>query len=724
MDHAKVKVNSAYFPTILRLRTYILSLFVFLVIVTGGTIALFGFWVESNEARGKGKQILSLLALDTNNTVETLLNNIQSIGDSISMSGDKLLKHFPTEEKLSQLSYGFVMDQPFINSMEFIDELTGTSVLIMKKAEQVITQISKKNSASGKFQSTSYLGDIFSNKIVSTPIEVSDPREGKIYQAARASMLRGWSDMRQINEGPAGSVSHIFSYLFMLKNANGSPMGLASINISLQYFHQLLAEQSSLIGYDGCVIIAERNRFGKISILGGTSNVKAPIIDESRLIFTPAEHPDSRVRAIEKVLTASSKTDEDLFNMTDVKFISIRSDDGSVWDCVIKSALTDDKPDCLIVTMAKQNLLLANTHLHVKIQGAIITFILLVGGAIGWRLAGRMAKPMEALAVDIAAICQGDIRPSGSIDTNIREIAELSRGIEILKAGLITLRRYSPHELVDQMIRTRREAQLFVERLDLTLFFSDIEGFTSICETLLPNQMLSLTSDFLASFARAIQLRRGNVDKFIGDSVMAFWNAPLPQQDHALLACLAALDCVQAIDQINSRSAESGLPAIRARIGIHTGIALVGNVGSEDRMNYTAMGDTVNLASRLEGANKQYGTTIMISESTKIAAGSGIETRPIDLVAVKGKSNAIMVHELIGQSGQISAQLLRKIELTTQGWNHYIAKQFKESRLCYASVIAETGEDHLARLFIERCAGLEAHPPGNDWIGEMHMTTK
>ena len=724
MDHAKAKLKPAFFPTILRLRTYILSLFVFLVIVTGGTIALFGFWVESNEASGKGKQILSLLALDTNNTVETLLTNIQSIGDSISMSGDKLLKHFPTEEKLSQLSYGFVLDQPFINSMEFIDELTGTSVLIMKKAEQVITQISKKNSASGKFQSTSYLGDIFSNKLVSTPIEVSDPREGKIYQAARASMLRGWSDMRQINEGPAGSVSHIFSYLFMLKNANGSPMGLASINISLHFFHELLAKQSSLIGYDGCVIIAERNRFGKISILGGTSNVKAPIIDESRLIFTPAEHPDSRVRAIEKVLTAPSKTDEDLFNMTDVKFISIRSDDGSAWDCVIKSALTDDKPDCLIVTMAKQDLLLANTHLHVKKKGAIITFILLVGGAIGWRLAGRMAKPMEALAVDIAAICQGDIRPSGSIDTNIREIAELSRGIEILKAGLITLRRYSPHELVDQMIRTRREAQLFVERRDLTLFFSDIEGFTSICETLLPNQMLSLTSDFLASFARAIQLRRGNVDKFIGDSVMAFWNAPLPQQDHALLACLAALDCVQAIDQINSRSAESGLPAIRARIGIHTGIALVGNVGSEDRMNYTAMGDTVNLASRLEGANKQYGTTIMISESTKIAAGSGIETRPIDLVAVKGKSNAIMVHELIGQSGQISARLLRKIELTTQGWNHYIAKQFKESRLCYASVIAETGEDHLARLFIERCAGLEAHPPGNDWIGEMHMTTK
>jgi class 3 adenylate cyclase len=724
MDHDKGKVIFPFFPTLLRLRTYILSLFVFLVIVTGGTIALFGFWVESNEARGKGKQILSLLALDTNNTVETLLNNIQSIGESISMTGDKLFKHLPSEEKLSQLGYGFVIDQPFINSMEFIDELTGTSVLVMKKAEQVVTQISKKNAASGKFQSISYLGNLFSHKPASAQIEVPDPRTGKIYQTARASMLRGWSDMRQVNEGPAGSVSHIFSYLFMLKNADGSPMGLASINISLQYFHELLAKQSSSIGYDGYVIIAERNRFGKISVLGGASNVKAPIIDESQLLFTPADHPDSRVRAIEKVLTASSKNDEDLFNMPDIKFISIRSDDGSMWDCAIKGALTDDKPDCLIVTMARQDLLLANAHLHVEIQGAIITFILLVGGAVGWRLAGRMAKPMEALAVDIAAICQGDIRPSGSIDTNICEIAELGRGIEILKAGLITLRRYSPHQLVDQIVRTRREAELFVERRELTLFFSDIEGFTTISETLLPNQMLALTSDFLASFTKAIQAHSGNVDKFIGDSVMAFWNAPLPEKDHALLACLAALDCQEAINQINSRSIASGLPAIRARIGIHSGMALVGNIGSEDRMNYTAMGDTVNLASRLEGANKQYGTTIMISESTKIAAGSGIETRPIDLVAVKGKSNAIMVHELIGQSGQISAQLLRKIELTKQGWNHYIAKQFKESRLCYASVIAETGEDPLARLFIERCAGLEAHPPGNDWIGEMHMTTK
>jgi adenylate cyclase len=395
-----------------------------------------------------------------------------------------------------------------------------------------------------------------------------------------------------------------------------------------------------------------------------------------------------------------------------------------MWNCAIKSALTDDKPDCLIVTMARQDLLLANAHLHVEIQGAIITFILLVGGAIGWRLAGRMAKPMEALAVDIAAICQGDIRQSGSIDTNIREIAELGRGIEILKAGLITLRRYSPHELVDQMIRTRREAQLFVERRDLTLFFSDIEGFTSICETLPPNQMLSLTSDFLASFARAIQLRRGNVDKFIGDSVMAFWNAPLPQQDHALLACLAALDCVQALDQINSRSAESGLPSIRARIGIHTGIALVGNVGSEDRMNYTAMGDTVNLASRLEGANKQYGTTIMISESTKIAAGSGIETRPVDCIAVKGKSIAVPVHELVGETGRLSELELRKIDLTRQGWELYLARKFHESRVCYASIIEETGEDTLAKVFIDRCTFLEAHPPGNDWNGEMCLDSK
>ena len=724
MDHDKAKVNFRFIPTLLRLRTYILSLFVFLVIVTGGTIALFGFWVESNDASGKGKQILSLLALDTNSTVETLLNNIQSICESIGMAGDKLFKHLPSEDKLSQLGYGFVMDQPIINSMEFIDELTGTSVLVVKKAEQVITQISKKNPDSGKFLSTSYLGDLFSHKLASAPIEVADPRAGKIYQTARASMLRGWSDMRQINEGPAGSVSHIFSYVFMLKNADGSPMGLACINISLKYFHGLLAKQSSSIGYDGYVIIAERNRLGKISVLGGTSNVKAPIIDESRLLFTPADHPDSRVRAIDKVLTASTKNDEDLFNMPDIKFISIRSDDGSMWNCAIKSALTDDKPDCLIVTMARQDLLLANAHLHVKIQGAIITFILLVGGAIGWRLAGRMAKPMEALAVDIAAICHGDIRPSGSIDTNIREIAELGRGIEILKAGLITLRRYSPHELVDQMIRTRREAQLFVERRDLTLFFSDIEGFTSICETLLPNQMLSLTSDFLASFTRAIQQRRGNVDKFIGDSVMAFWNAPLLEKDHALLACLAALDCQQAISQINSRSVASGLPAIRARIGIHTGSALVGNIGSEDRMNYTAMGDTVNLASRLEGANKQYGTGIMISEMTRFAAGSGIQTRPVDCIAVKGKSIAVPVHELVGETGRISELELRKIDLTRQGWELYLARNFHESRQRYASIIEEIGEDTLAKVFIDRCAFLEGHPPGNDWNGEMCLDSK
>ena len=177
----------------------------------------------------------------------------------------------------------------------------------------------------------------------------------------------------------------------------------------------------------------------------------------------------------------------------------------------------------------------------------------------------------------------------------------------------------------------------------MTVFFSDLAGFTSFSETMSPDELVALLGDYFDAMTKVIGASGGTIDKFIGDAIMAFWNAPLSEERHAILASEAALACVQKLEAMKRES--SVYAVLSARIGIATGPVLVGNIGSHERMNYTVMGDTANLASRLEGLGKRYGTSILVSEATYQAAKGAIVMRAVDVVAVKGKSKAVRVFE-------------------------------------------------------------------------------
>ncbi|MFN5291390.1 MAG: adenylate/guanylate cyclase domain-containing protein, partial [Planctomycetia bacterium] len=209
-----------------------------------------------------------------------------------------------------------------------------------------------------------------------------------------------------------------------------------------------------------------------------------------------------------------------------------------------------------------------------------------------------------------------------------------------------------------------------------------------------------------------------------GDSVMAFWNAPSAVKDHPVQACLAALECQAAMKSFNQANLAQGLPSLFMRIGIHTGDALVGNIGSDTRLNYTAVGDTVNLASRLEGTNKEYGTCILISESTMNQVTGRILTRLVDKVAVKGKTKPSEIYEVLATQEDNSPVLRQTIELTHQGRILFETRQFSNAKQCYEQLLALNSDDGVARLFLQRCEHYTANPPPSDWVAVIHRDTK
>jgi adenylate cyclase len=274
---------------------------------------------------------------------------------------------------------------------------------------------------------------------------------------------------------------------------------------------------------------------------------------------------------------------------------------------------------------------------------------------------------------------------------------------------------YMSGAVIDHLLEHPEKLQLGGERRRLTLFFSDLAGFTSISERLSPEIVVGLLNDYLSTMTEIILEEEGTVDKFEGDAIMAFWGAPLEQPDHAVRACRAALRQTQALVELNRRFAGLDLPPLTMRIGLHTGDAIVGNLGSVKRFDYTVIGDTVNLASRLEGLNKFYGSQIMASEVTVAGCAGAVAFRELDLVAVKGRETAVRVFEVLGLTGELDPALTRRGRDFARGLELYRRSRFAEAQAIFDAILAADPEDGPSRTFQERCRQFELAPPPADW---------
>lgn len=316
-----------------------------------------------------------------------------------------------------------------------------------------------------------------------------------------------------------------------------------------------------------------------------------------------------------------------------------------------------------------------------------------------------LSRKLRDLALETDRIQHFAPAAGPRIRSMIREIDDLGRSVHTLRSVVQTFSRFVPRRLVQQLVETGNDMTLGGTRRRVTVMFTDVVGFTEITEHAEPERVMVFTSRYFAALSRAIMDRGGIVDKFIGDAVMALWNAAIDDDAQVVNACAAALDCQDANLALNRTFEEEGWPPYFTRIGLHVGDALIGNVGSADRMNFTALGATVNLAARLEALNKRYGTSILVSEPVMNGAKELFVFRRVDCIAPKGFGSTFVVYEL---------RCRRSHETRTEAafcetWNHLalelLAKPTGDAALALENFLDGYPDDAIARHHLARLRG-------------------
>jgi len=259
------------------------------------------------------------------------------------------------------------------------------------------------------------------------------------------------------------------------------------------------------------------------------------------------------------------------------------------------------------------------------------------------------------------------------------------------------------------------------ERKYMTVLFSDVEGFTTLSEQISPEEISALLNEYLTSMVHCITQNSGTLDKFIGDAVMALWNAPCEQNEHAALACETALLMMKELGGMRKKWQEEQKPLINARIGINTGDMIVGNMGSKKIFDYTVLGSEVNVAARLEPLNKDFGTRIAVSESTRTEAEKyrpeRFVFRRLARVQLKGRNKPLEVHELVGLREDTGEDILGMIEMFETGLGLFMDSKFAEAKAIFQTIPEKTPIDGPSKTYISLCEYYEKNPPENSWRG-------
>jgi len=282
---------------------------------------------------------------------------------------------------------------------------------------------------------------------------------------------------------------------------------------------------------------------------------------------------------------------------------------------------------------------------------------------------------------------------------------------------------YIPPDLIDEMNFNPESYSLDAENREMTVLFSDIRGFTTISEGLTPAQLSELMNAYLTPMTKIIHENRGTIDKYIGDAVMAFWGAPLENQNHARHALKAAMDMLERLNAIRMEFVEHGWPELYIGVGLNTGMMSVGNMGSEFRLSYTVLGDAVNLGSRLEGLTKAYGVEIIVSETTKDAVPEFIY-RELDVVKVKGKDKPIAIYEPVALEEEITDVELDEIELSRKAISAYRKQSWPNAQIFFKKLQEMSPERLLYYIYLERIENFMNNPPPASWDGVFVHTTK
>ncbi|MCW8451464.1 adenylate/guanylate cyclase domain-containing protein [Legionella quinlivanii] len=524
-----------------------------------------------------------------------------------------------------------------------------------------------------------------------------DPRLRPWYLEAEAIRKPTWTNVYQfVNFGNYKSTVYGVTAAIPVYNKNDKFIGVFAMDLSIEgiqtFINQLNLTQNSLIYVtdNSKQVIAYRIPHEKRDL----------VIDKNHLAY--------HLKKLDIPSSILNKT-TGLFEVSSFKH------EGEEYFLIHRPIMEShqSKPWYITIIVPASDVLapLRTLRLHTLLWTACV---LLLGILIARIFSQRISKPIIQIANEAQQIARLEIQPRPPIKTLIKEINYMDTSLTHMQSSLLSFQRYVPSSLVKQLILSGKIAEMGGERQEITVLFSDIKNFTNLTEQSRPEQLITYLSNYFQAMTEAVIVHEGILDKYIGDAIMALWNAPLSDPEHAFHACQTAIDMAQRLKLTNQLNQQNNFPLFHIRIGINSGEAIVGNVGSEERLSYTALGDTVNVASRLEAVNKLYHTQVIVSESTFKQVADQFNFRLLDEVAVRGKRESTRIYELITDH---NIQNLEQYKATfTKAFGYYQQGEWLNALNLFETLSPVYPDDQLASVYIKRCqAFLEA--PVSEWDG-------
>ncbi|OGT38547.1 MAG: hypothetical protein A3F11_04645 [Gammaproteobacteria bacterium RIFCSPHIGHO2_12_FULL_37_14] len=531
-----------------------------------------------------------------------------------------------------------------------------------------------------------------------------DPRSRLWFQLALAKKKTIWTDAYIYSDAPLQLGITVATPVFQSKQA----IGVFGIDVRLDALNNYLSGQVS-------------NQHSEIFIVDKTGRVVVPPAFIKSVLLPIQNYELKNVRNLDKpwveqafdeyiknprTFFAFENTGKDY--LASFTPIPILADNGWLLGIV-------DQAADFTKALHKTELMYVSLVLAVFIIGIVLILYLVT----------RIVTPIKKLVKETEKIKMFNLEGTEHVESRIKEVIEISDAIYSMKMGLRSFQKYVPASLVRQLIRAGEDVRIGGKKEELAIFFSDIKDFTAITEKTDSNQLMKQVCDYLDTFSHIIIMDNGTIDKFIGDAIMAFWGAPMAVKHPCEHAAHAALHCMQQLKILNEKWTKEDKPNFATRIGLHYGVAIVGNLGSSERLNYTVLGDAVNIASRLVNANKLYSTSILVSESVYDKIKNTFVLRIVDKVTLKGKAESVTIYELLAETkDQLTFDIDAYQQQYIEAFSAYQQQKWATAIKLFGNCLTIYSEDTLAPVFIHRCHEFVTHPPIKDWDGIWHSIEK
>ncbi len=481
-------------------------------------------------------------------------------------------------------------------------------------------------------------------------------------------------------------------------------IGAVSVNIRLDYLRRLI--ETIKLSANGYVFIVENT--GRIITFPNLVQYNAPTLQN---IENFPAHPEVQQSFLEY---KKNGTDKIIFDF-----------DGNTYLAIYHPLYSFNHSQWLIGAVAPMTDFVGEA-LSVHFVTMVIAFTIFIIGLILLSFSITVVtKPLKEISVEIEKIKDFILDDTIPQETIIKEIQEIDDELIAMKKSLRSFQKYVPSTLVRQLIETGEVARLGGSKKTLAVLFSDIEKFTSIAEQMTPDLLTQQVSLYFDELTKIILRENGTIDKYIGDAIMAFWGAPQLIENPCYHAANAALLCVKRSNDLNTQWKKERKPEFITRMGIHMGDAIVGNLGSSERLNYTAIGDTINIANRLVSINKIYGTQIIISRIVYETLKNHFVMRKIDLVTLKGRVENNYIYELLGfNKKSLSFDFDHYTHVFDRAFQYYQQRQWSEALGLFSECLKIYPEDSVAIVFMNRITHFKQDPPATNWNGEWHIIEK